>query len=60
MNSGSHLNSHELAKARVADRHNQAQLNALARAPPVPAALGQTGPGTPCSRSRSAAGCWPC
>jgi hypothetical protein len=27
-----HVNSHELAKARVADRHNQAQLNALARA----------------------------
>jgi hypothetical protein len=26
-----HVNSHELAKARVADRHNQAQLNALAR-----------------------------
>jgi hypothetical protein len=27
-----HVNSHELAKARVADRHNQAQRNALARA----------------------------
>jgi hypothetical protein len=27
-----HVNSHELAKARVADRHNQAQLNALAGA----------------------------
>jgi hypothetical protein len=27
-----HVNSHELAKARVADRHNQAQLKALARA----------------------------
>ena len=32
-----HVNSHELAKARVADRHNQAQLNALApRRPPCP------------------------
>ena len=26
-----HINSYELAKARVADRHNQAQRNALAR-----------------------------